>query len=109
MVPAREDGFKEVFLAEKRWYAVRIHGSMRPQIKYVAAYQVAPISAITHIAPVKSIDPWKDSGKFVINFSEPAKEIRPIPMNKMGRIKSFQNLRYTSRARLDTAKSLDDL
>ena len=30
-------------------------------------------------------------------------------MNKMGRIKSFQNLRYTSRARLDTAKSLDDL
>ncbi len=54
-------------------------------IKYVAAYRVAQVQAITHIAPVKSIEPWKDSGKSVINFTEPAKEISPIPMNKIGR------------------------
>jgi len=41
VVPAREDGF----LGENRWYQVRIHGSMRPQIKYIAVYQVAPVSA----------------------------------------------------------------
>jgi len=82
---------------------------MRPQIKYVAVYQVAPVSAITHIAPVKSIEPWKDTGKVVINFAEPAKEITPIPMLKAGRVRSFQNLRYTSRAQIDKAKSLDDL
>jgi hypothetical protein len=109
VVPARDDGFRDVFLAEDRWYAVRIHGSMRPQIKYIAAYQVAPVSAITHIASVKSIEPWKDSGKFVVNFMGPSKEIGPIPMNKIGRVKSFQNLRYTSRAKLDAAKSLDDI
>jgi hypothetical protein len=109
VVPAREDGFKEVFLGENRWYAVRIHGSMRPQIKYIAAYQVAPHSAITHFAQVKSIEPWRDSGKFVINFVEPAKEIRPIPMLQKGKIKSFQNLRYTTKERLAKASSLDEL
>ena len=28
VVPARGDGFREVFLGEDRWYAVRLHGSM---------------------------------------------------------------------------------
>lgn len=109
VVPAREEGFKEVFLGEDRWYAVRIHGSMRPQIKYIAGYQVAPVRAITHLAPVKSIEPWKDSGKVVVNFTEPAKEISPVRILQNGQIKSFQNLRYTTKERLETAKSLDDL
>jgi hypothetical protein len=38
VVPAREEGFQDVFLGENRWYAIRIHGTMRPQIKYIAAY-----------------------------------------------------------------------
>src|SRR5712692_130456 len=43
VVPAKEEGFQETFLGEHRWYAVRIHGSVRPQIKYIAAYQIAPV------------------------------------------------------------------
>ena len=82
---------------------------MRPQIKHIAAYRVAPISAITHIAQVKSIEPWKESGKSVVNFSEPAKGIGPIPMKKIARVETFQNLRYTSLGRLESAKSLDDV
>jgi len=109
VVPAREDGFRDTFLAENRWYAIRIHGTMRPQIKYIAVYQIRPISAITHIAPVKSIEPWQDTGKFVVYLSEPAKEIPPIPMAKDGRIKSFQNLRYTTMEKLTKAKTLDDI
>ncbi len=109
VVPAREEGFREAFLAENRWYAIRIHGTMRPQIRYIAAYQVAPVSAITHIAPVKSIEPWKDTGKFVLNFAEPAREIGHIELVKSGRIKPLYNLRYTTRARLEAAKSLDDV
>src|SRR5208337_479665 len=88
VVPAREEGFQETFLGEHRWYQVRIHGSVRPQIKYIAGYQVAPIQAITHIARVKSIEPWRDSGKFVLNFSEPAQPIGPIPLVKGGRVKA---------------------
>ena len=109
VVPARREGFEEVFKGEDRWYQIRLHGTMRPQIKYIAAYQVAPISAITHIAPVKSIEPWKESVKYVVNFAEPAKEIGPISLNKKGHVKALQNLRYTTRGRLEGAKTLDDV
>ena len=109
VVPAREDGFQETFLKENRWYAVRIHGTMRPQIKYIAVYQVAPQSAITHVAPVSSIEPWGDTKKFVINFAEPAKEIGPIILSKHGIVKAPQNVRYTNYERLIHAKSLDDI
>lgn len=109
VVPAREEGFQQVFLGENRWWEIRIHGTMRPQIKYIAAYRVAPISAITHIAPVKSIEPWKGSNKFVVNFSDPAREIGPIELVKGGRVKALQNLRYTTQQRLQAARTLDDV
>lgn len=109
VVPAREDGFQETFLKEDRWYAVRIHGTMRQQIKYIAAYQVAPHSAITYIAPVSSIEPWGDTKKFVVNFAEPAREIGPIRLSKHGKVKALQNLRYTNYERLLHAQSLDDI
>jgi hypothetical protein len=110
VVPAREEGFKETFLRENRWYAIRIHGTMRPQIKYIATYQVAPISAITHLAPVRSIEPWQDSGKYVVIFSESAREINPpIHLVKNGRIKPLYNLRYTTVQKLESAKNLDDV
>ena len=49
---------------------MRIHGSMIPKINHAAVYQVNPTSAITHIAPVSSIEPWKDTDKKVINFAD---------------------------------------
>jgi hypothetical protein len=107
VVPARKDGLEETFLGEDRWYAVRIHGTMRPQIRYIAVYQKAPDSAITYIAPVKSIEPWKDTGKVVLNFSEPAQEIGPIKLVKKGRVKALQNLRYTTKAMREKSKTLD--
>ena len=109
VVPARADGVDSVFLGEKRWYAIRLHGSMRPQIRHIALYQTAPVSAITHVAEVRSIEPWKDTSKYVVNFAAPAKKIGPIPLVKRGRVKALQNLRYTTRARLASAKSLDDI
>ncbi len=92
MVPAREEGFQDTFLKENRWYAVRIHGTMRPQIKYIAAYQVAPQSAITYMAPVSSIEPWDETKKFVVNFAEPARKIGPIPLSKKWQSKSTTKL-----------------
>lgn len=52
VVPAREDGFNEEFLKNNRWFAIRISSAMIDKIKYIAAYQVAPVSGITHIAEV---------------------------------------------------------
>jgi hypothetical protein len=109
VVPAQEDGFREAFLGENRWYAIRMHESMIPRIKYIAAYRVAPISAVTHWAPVNNIVPWEDTGKFVVNFTEPAKEINHINLVPKSRVKAPQAPRYTSFSRLQQAKTLDDL
>jgi hypothetical protein len=108
VVPAKSGGFKKVFLGENRWHAVRIHASMKPQIKYIAAYQVKPISAITHIAPVHSIETWPDTDKVVLNFSTSAKEIGPIKLVKDGKVRALQSLRYTNHLKLESAKTLDE-
>ena len=110
VVPAKEEGFNKVFLGQNEWYSVRIHGSMIPQIKYIAGYQVAPTSAITHIAPVKEIKPSsEEAGKYRLIFSEPARPIGPISYVSGGHTKQLQNLRYTTREPLLGAKTLDDV
>lgn len=109
VVAAREDGFKETFLGENRWHHIRIHSSMLPKIKYLATYQVHPERAITHVAEVASIEPWKDTGKYVLNFKGPAKAIERIPLVPNGRVLAPQSPRYTSFARLLKAKNLDEV
>jgi hypothetical protein len=109
VVPAHEDGLKETFIGENRWYAVRIHPTMTGQLKYIAAYVTAPTSAITHYAPIRSIEPWKNTGKMVINFAEPATEIGPLErVLKNGRVSHLQGLRYTKSEKLKSATSLDE-
>lgn len=108
VVPARKDGFQETFIGGNCWYQIRIHGSMIPKIRHIAAYRVAPESAITHIAPVKSIEQWKDSNKYILYFSEPAREINPIKLVPKGKVRAPQNSRYTSLERLMAAKTLDE-
>ena len=109
VVPSQEEGFKEVFLKENRWYEIRIHSSMVNRIKYIAAYQVAPISAITHLAEVKDIKLWPDSEKYVVNFTGPAKEIRHIKLVHKGKIKAPQAPRYAILSKLQNAKTLDEV
>ncbi len=109
VVPARDEGFNAIFMAENRWYSIRIHPSMIAKIKNIAVYRVAPESAITHVAPVASIEQWRDSNKYVVNFAEPARAIGPIRVAHDGRVKPVQGPRYTSRERLDKAKTLDDV
>lgn len=108
VVPAQDEGFEQVFLGEDRWYKVRIHGSMIPKLKHVAVYRTAPTSAITHVAPISSIEPWQDTDKKVINFAEPAEKIGPIKLVHKGKVKAPQGLRYTSYERLTNAKTLDE-
>ncbi len=109
VVPAKEDGFNEVFIGQNRWYSIRIHASMIPKIKYIAVYRVAPESAITHIAKVASIDLWEDTNKYVVNFASPAEEIKPIKLIAKSKVKAPQAPRYTSKDRIDSAKNLDEV
>ena len=107
VVPARADGFEETFIGEDCWYAIRMHSSMIPKIKHVAAYRVSPVSAITHVADVRSIEQWKDTNKYILYFSAPAREIGPIKLVSKGKVKAPQAPRYTSLAQLEQAENLD--
>ncbi len=109
VVPARDDGFQEVFIAKDCWFAIRIHSSMIPRIKYIAVYQVAPESAITHIAQVRKIEQYKDTSKYIVYFAESAEEIEPIKLVHKGKVKAPQAPRYTSYDRLTNAKNLDEV
>jgi hypothetical protein len=109
VVPAREDGFKEVFIDKNCWYSIRINSSMIPKVKYIAAYQVAPVSAITHIAEVKSIEQYQDTNKYIVYFTGPAEKVGPVPLKGNGKGKAPQAPRYSSRTRILSAKELDDV
>lgn len=112
VVPARADGFQEVFISENRWYAIRIHSSMLAKIKYLAVYQVAPVSAITYVAPVSKIERWNDSNKYVVYFSEPASKIGPLPLVSIGTVtkgKAPQGPRYTTHTKLTSSKSVEEV
>jgi hypothetical protein len=109
VVPAREQGFKEVFIGENRWYEVLINSNMINDIKYIAVYRKAPISAVTHFAKVRNIEPWEDSGKYVVNFEGSAKEIEHIKLVPQGKVRAPQSRRYTSFEKLQNSKNMDDL
>lgn len=108
VVPAQKDGFEKVFLGEDCWYAIRISGGMLDKIKYIAAYQTQPVKAITHYAPVDRIEPYGESGKYKVVFSEKAKAITPIPFGD-ALPGAMQGPRYTTYAQLMAAKKLTDL
>src|SRR5205807_7221539 len=78
------------------------------KIKYIAAYQTQPVSAITHHAPVDRIEPYGEGGKYKLVFSMKAKPIGPIPFGHAPQ-GAMQGPRYTTFAKLTTAKKLTDI
>ena len=109
IVPAKDDGFQRVFLGEDQWYAIRISGGMLKKIKYIAAYQTRPVSAITHWAEVDHIVPHGDTGKYRLVFKGPAVKFdQPIPFADAPS-GAMQGPRYTSYQKLKAAKSVVDV
>lgn len=109
VVPCREDNFNKVFLGEHCWYYVSIAPGKVGQIKWCAGYQVAPISAVTFVAPVSRIELFGEHGEYKVIFGQPATRLdRPIPFGsaKKG---SIQGARYSTISRLRSAKDLGDM
>lgn len=115
IVPAREEGFKNVFINKKCWYAIRISATMINRIKYVAAYQVKPISGITYYAEVESIqkyinDDGEETNKYKIIFKDSPKKLEnTIKLTKDNSNIAPQSPQYTSSDKLFSAKTLEDL
>ena len=81
---------------------------MLNKIKYIAAYRTQPDSAVTHYAPVASIERYGEQGKYKLIFAEPAKTVGPIPYADAPS-GSMQGPRYTSLAKLLSAKKFVEL
>jgi len=106
VVPAQKEGFIDEFIANSRWYAIRIGAVMKDRIKYIAAYQVAPISAVTHIAEIQEIKPYKDTGKYLVLFKGEAEAIEHVKLQDPN--KAPQGPIYVKRDRLLAASHLEE-
>jgi hypothetical protein len=107
--PVREEGFVRAFLGQHAYWAIRIAEKNRPKIKYIAMYQVAPISAITYWGEVARIEPYENSGKFKLYLSgAPTRLDPPIGIGKNRNLKP-QASKYTTIEAIKRAKSLDDV
>jgi hypothetical protein len=110
VVPAKSEGFQSVFIGQNCWFAVRIAQQHIPKVKYIAAYQVAPISAVTHLAEVSEVVPYQNSGKMLLRFNGAAVALKNPVQLRAGRHGSQpQSARYTSREKLLKAQFLDEL
>lgn len=107
IVPAMEEGFNETFIGENCWYAIRISAPMINRIKYIAAYQVYPVSAITYYALVDRIEKYKDTGKYILYFKDKPKKIEKIPLgeNKMA-VRSCRYTNFQKMLQTDTVSNL---
>lgn len=109
VVPAQAEGFQTAFINSNSWWSIRISSSMVDRIKYIAAYQVAPISAITHMAEVAKIEKYKDTNKYIVFFKDPAKEISHVILDTKKKGTAPQAPRYTTYVKLMKAKVLSDV
>ncbi len=108
VVPAQEEGFRRVFLGENSWYAIRISGGMLDNIKYIASYQSAPISAITYYAEVKRIEPYGEEGKYKLIFTDKAKKLEKEVKFDLSQ-GAMQGPRYTDIDKLLKASKMSEL
>jgi len=109
VVPCREDGFRRVFLGEDCWYYVRIAPGKVSQIKWCAAYQANPVSAVTHIAPVARIELFGEHGEYKIVFASPAVELAEPIVYGDAKPGSMQGPRYTTLSRIRSARQINEL
>lgn len=110
VVPAVEDGFQKAFIQSNAWWAIRISSSMIDKIKYIAAYQTAPTSAITYLAAVDRIERYKDTNKYIVYFENSAQPLKsPVRLGDGGKGAAPQAPRYTNHNKLLKAKTLKDI
>jgi hypothetical protein len=107
--PAQEEGFKDVFLKDNRWFAIRISPKRIPKIKYLAMYETKPISAIRYVGKVKEIKPYKNTGKFEVVLEGPATKIKPIKRTLDNPNFAPQAPQYTIKSLIDKASKLEDI
>ena len=105
---AFEDGFKHAYIENNAWWAIRLSQEAREKLKYLAIYEKAPVAHIEHYAEIDHIEPYKDTGKFIV-YLKNKKTIKPIPLGTGRKGEAPQSPRYTTFEKLLKAKSINEL
>ena len=106
--PAFEDGFKHAYIENDAWWAIRISQKAREQLKYLAIYEKSPVAAVRNFAEIDKIEPYKDSGKFIV-YVKNKKTINPIELDVGRKGIAPQSSRYTTYTKLLKAKKISEL
>lgn len=109
--PSHDDGFRKVFLGEKKWYYVRANRSKIPFVKYLAIYIGAPYSRITHYARVAENGFLLDEEKqkyIVFLEGEPIALEHPVVLGSTPPA-ATRAPRYTTLEKLLSAQEIKDL
>ena len=111
VTPVPQEGFKQSYLKENCWWAIRLNNSLIPQLKHHVAYRTAPVSAITHTAPISKIYhfPRSDRRKYRIDFKTSPVSICPIGLGSKGENSALSAPTYTSMDMLLNADTLEDI
>jgi len=105
---AFEEGFKLAYVKNNAWWSIRLSQQAREKLKYLAIYEKSPIAHISHYAEIDRIEPYKDSGKYILHLKK-KKTIKPIKLGKDKKGEAPQAPRYTSLEKLLKSKSIYEL
>lgn len=106
--PATNISFTNTFIGQRKWCFVRIAQHRVNNIKYVALYRGAPISAITHFAKVIAISDPNSDNKRVITLEEPIELKKEIPLGDI-HVNNVRKLFYTTIDKLKSSTTIKDL
>jgi len=105
---ALEDGFKHAYMENNAWWEIRLSQKAREKLKYLAIYEKAPIAHISHYAEIERIEPYKDTGKYIL-YLKNKKTVKPIKLSGKAKGEAPQAPRYTTLEKLLKAKSISEL
>ena len=111
VLPTNEDGFREVFLGERRWYYVKLDKKKIPNIQYLALYVKEPVSAITHYGKVaeNGFQLDEEKGKYLIQLEgEPLKLAHEIKLGETVPM-ATRSPKYTTLEKLKTVQYYNQL
>ncbi|MBI2124108.1 MAG: hypothetical protein HYU04_02645 [Candidatus Wildermuthbacteria bacterium] len=105
---AFEDGFKHAYIENNAWWAIRLSQEAREKLKYLAIYEKAPIAHVSHYAEIDRIEPYKDTGKYIL-YLKNKKTVKPIKLGTGKRGEAPQAPRYTTLGKLLNAETISEL
>jgi hypothetical protein len=108
IVVANQIRFRRQVIEQRMWYPIRLDDDRLGTLRLIAIYNTSPVCAITHLARILSIKPYRNSGKYQINFAEPFQLMSPIRLDSEN-VARLAGHRYSWAQRLFDAKFISDL